>query len=152
MVQKRCENVDIEEFSNKNPSKSYIVLQHLFRWLLWSILEILRCKKRCEMVQKGVKTLIQRNFQMKTHANLIQFCSTYSGGCYGPDWEFGGVKKRCEMIQKRCENVDKEEFLNENPCKSYIVLGHLFRCLLWFRLKIWRCEKGVKWFQKGVKY
>ena len=59
---------------------------------------------------------------MKTHANLIQFCSTYLGGCYGPDWKFGGVKKRCEMVQKRCENVDIEEFLNENPYKPYITV------------------------------
>ena len=47
---------------------------------------------------------------MKTHANFIKFCSTYIGGCYGPDWKFGGMKKRCEMVQKRCENIDIEEF------------------------------------------
>ena len=46
---------------------------------------------------------------------------TYLGGCYGPDWKFGGVKKRCEMVQKRCEDVDAEEFSNENSCKPYIV-------------------------------
>ena len=58
---------------------------------------------------------------MKTHVNFIKFCSTYIGGCYGPDWIFGGMKKRCEMVQKRCENVDIEEFSHENPCKPYIV-------------------------------
>ena len=58
---------------------------------------------------------------MKTHANFIKFCSTYIGGCYGPDWKFGGMKKRCEMVPKRCENVDREEFSHENPCKPYIV-------------------------------
>ena len=50
---------------------------------------------------------------MKTHANFIKFCSTYIGGCYGPDCKFGGMKKRCEMVQKRCENVDIEEFSYE---------------------------------------
>ena len=59
---------------------------------------------------------------MKTHANFIYCSSTYLDGCYGPDWKYGGVKKRCEMVQKRCENVDIEEFSNENPCKLYIVL------------------------------
>ena len=59
---------------------------------------------------------------MKTHANLILFCSTYLGGFYGPNWKIGGVKKRCEMVQKRCENDDIEEFSNENLCKPYIVL------------------------------
>ena len=42
----------------------------------------------------------------------LYICSTYLGGCYSPDWKFGGVKKRCEMVQKRCENVDRKEFLN----------------------------------------
>ena len=46
MVQKRFENVDIEEFANRNQCK-----------LLYS----------------------------STY--------TYSGGCYGPDWKFRGVKK-----------------------------------------------------------
>ena len=56
---------------------------------------------------------------MKTHANLIQFCSTYLGGCYDPDWKFGGVKKRCEMAQKRCKMVDIEEFSNETSVNVY---------------------------------
>ena len=47
---------------------------------------------------------------MKTHVSLIQFCSTYLGDCYGPDWKFGGVKKWREMVKKMFENVDIEEF------------------------------------------
>ena len=50
--------------------------------------------------KRGVKALIERNFHMKTHANLILFSSMYLGGCYGADWKSEGVKRRCEMVQK----------------------------------------------------
>ena len=32
-------------------------------------------KKRCEIAEKGVKSLILRNFQKKTYANHIYSCS-----------------------------------------------------------------------------
>ena len=37
---------------------------------------------------------------MKTHANFKKFCSTYIGGCYGPDWKYGGVKKGVKWSKK----------------------------------------------------
>ena len=51
---------------------------------------------------------------MKTHANLICSCSIYLGSCYGPDYKFRGVKKRCEI-------ADIEEFLLVNLCKPYMI-------------------------------
>ena len=67
-------------------------------------------KKGVKTPQKGVKCLIKRNFQTKTHRNLIYSCSTYIGGYYGLYWKFGGVKKRCENASKKCEIADIEEF------------------------------------------
>ena len=32
-------------------------------------------KKRCEIAGKGVKSLLLRNFQKKTYANHIYYCS-----------------------------------------------------------------------------
>ena len=52
-------------------------------------------------------------------ANLIYSCSTQLGSFYGPDWKFGGVKKRCE---NGCKIVDREEFSNE----SHIILIYSF--------------------------
>ena len=76
-------------------------------------------KKGVKTPIKGVKLLIERNFKIKTHTNLIYSCSTYLVGIYGLNWKFGGVKKRCEMAQKRCEMVDIEEFSNETSVDVY---------------------------------
>ena len=72
-------------------------------------------KKGVKKPKKGVKLLIERNFQIKTHTNLIYSCSTYLAGFNGLHWKIGGVKKRCEMAQKRCKMVDIEEFSKKNP-------------------------------------
>ena len=66
-------------------------------------------KKGVKWSKKGVKTMIERNFHMKTHANLILFCSTYLGGCYGADWK-SGCEKKMWNGPKGCENIDIEEF------------------------------------------
>ena len=42
---------------------------------------------------------------MKTYANFLHSSSTYSDGCYGPDWKFRGVKKRCEFTTKQYKIV-----------------------------------------------
>ena len=60
--------------------------------------------------KKGVKTLIERNFEIKTHANLIWFCSTYLSGCYGPDWKFGGVKKSVKWSEKGVKTLMERKF------------------------------------------
>ena len=53
--------------------------------------------KRFEIAKKGVKSLILRNFQKKTYANHIYWCSIYVGGVCG-------VKKKISEVWKKVWN------------------------------------------------
>ena len=58
MVQKRCENVDREEFSHENPCKPLLLSSTYLGGCYGADWKSEGVKRRCEMVQKGVKTLI----------------------------------------------------------------------------------------------
>ena len=47
---------------------------------------------------------------MKTHANLIKFCSTYLGSYYGPDWKLRGVKKGVKWSKKGVKTLIERNF------------------------------------------
>ena len=77
---------------------------------------------------------------MKTHANFIKFCSTYIGGCYGPDWKFGGMKKGVKWSKKGVKTLIERNF----HMKTY---GNL---ILFCSTYLGGCY-GTDWKSEGVK-
>ena len=58
MVEKRCENVDIEEFSNENPYKPYIVFSIYLGAFFIQITEFWGVKKGLKSMKKGVESVV----------------------------------------------------------------------------------------------
>ena len=71
IAKKRCQIANLEEFSTENLCKPYILLWQLGRRIIWWKKNWKRCEKKVLNRQKGVKSLIWRNFQQKTYVNHI---------------------------------------------------------------------------------
>ena len=102
-------------------------------------------KKRCEDVD--IEELSNEN-----PCKPCIFCSTYLGGCYGPGWKFGGVKKKVWNGPKK---VWKRWYRGIFTWKH---MQTLYSCVALIQVVVMVqignlevCKKRCKMVQKGVK-